>query len=356
MAQDKRPLFTRRLSSWMKGAGASSDIVLSSRVRLARNLDSIPFPPKMGREDALKVLDLAEQATDHLVRSTDEAWDFYRLGDMDDLDRWVLVEKHLISPQLVKSSALSGLILRQDEAVSIMVNEEDHLRIQCLFPGLNVQDAWQLGDAVDDVLSEIVRYGFDSKLGYLTTCPTNVGTGMRVSVMLHLPGLVMTERLESVISGLSKVGSVVRGLYGEGSEAQGNLFQISNRLTLGSDEDEIIANLRAVVNEVVQRERSAREIIYDRDRKRLEDRVCRAYGLLTNARLMTSEEAIKLLSLLRLGIDLQVISGLSAGVFQELMIRMRPSLIQRNSGDVLDADERDEKRAALMRDALLKRR
>lgn len=355
MAQDKRPLFTRRLSSWMKGEGASSDIVISSRVRLARNLDSAPFPPEMGREDALGVLHLAERATEHLVRSTGEDWDFYRLGDMDDLDRWVLVEKHLISPQLVKSSALSGLTLRRDEAVSIMVNEEDHLRIQCLFPGLNLQDAWRLGDAVDDVLSDVVSYGFDDKLGYLTTCPTNVGTGMRISVMVHLPGLVMTEHLESVISGLAKVGAVVRGLYGEGSEAQGNLFQISNRLTLGLDEEEIIENLGAVVNEVVQRERSAREVVYDRDRRRLEDRVCRAYGILTNARLMTSEEAMGLLSLLRLGIDLQLISGLSAGVFQELMIRMRPSLIQSESGGAMDAGERDQRRATLMRDVLLNR-
>ncbi|MFO8059134.1 MAG: protein arginine kinase, partial [Bacillota bacterium] len=337
MTEDRRPSFARQLSSWMSGEGAASDIVISSRVRLARNLDSVPFPPKMGREDALRVLDLAERATDHLENRIGDQWHFYRLAEVEDLDRWVLVEKHLISPQLVKSSALSGLILRRDEAVSTMVNEEDHLRIQCLFPGFNLRDAWRLADAVDDVLAEVVSYGFDDRMGYLTTCPTNVGTGMRVSVMVHLPGLVMTERLESVISGLAKVGSVVRGLYGEGSEAQGNLFQISNRLTLGVDEEEIIENLGGVVNEVVQRERSAREVVYDRDRRQLEDQVCRAYGLLTNARLMSSQEAMRLLSLLRLGIDLQVISGVSARTFQDLMIRMRPSLIQSEAGGTLDA-------------------
>ncbi len=342
-------LFARQLSWWMKGGGTASDIVVSSRLRLARNLDDVPFPPSMGRDDAVHVLEQAEAVADHLERSTRHGYRLFRLKDLGELDRGVLVEKHLLSPQIVNSAALSGVILREDEAVSVMVNEEDHLRIQCLFPGLNLEAAWELADEVDDIMSEVVRYGFDERLGYLSTCPTNLGTGMRASVMLHLPGLVMTEKLDAVISGITKVGAVVRGLYGEGSDAQGNLFQMSNRVTLGQSEQQITDNLVAVVNEVVQRERSAREKAMNRDRNKLEDRIYRAYGLLTNAKMMSSEEAMKLLSLVRLGVDLNIMSHVSPDVFQELIIRMRPSFIQSETGESLNAEERDIRRATLLR-------
>lgn len=348
-------LFARQLSCWMKGGGTASDIVVSSRLRLARNLDDVPFPPSMGRDDAMQVLEQAEAAAEYLQSATGDRYRLYRLRELSERDRGVLVEKHLISPQIVNSAALSGVILREDEAVSVMVNEEDHLRIQCLFPGLNLDAAWALADEVDDFISEVVRYGFDERLGYLTTCPTNLGTGMRASVMLHLPGLVITEKLDAVISGITKVGAVVRGLYGEGSDAQGNLFQMSNRVTLGQSEQQITENLVAVVNEVVQRERSAREAALNRDRHKLEDRIYRAYGLLTNAKMMSSEEAMKHLSLVRLGVDLNVMSHVPADVFQELIIRMRPSFIQSEAGESLTADERDMRRATLFRTRLLDR-
>ncbi len=345
----EEPRFVRGLSRWMKGNGSASDIVISSRVRLARNLENIPFPPAMERSDAEKVLAAAEEASGRLQESLEREYHYYPLREMSELHQWVLVEKHLISPQLTKSSALSGVIISEDEAVSIMVNEEDHFRIQCLLPGLNIRGVWETADAVDDVLGETVRYGFDGSLGYLTTCPTNLGTGMRVSVMVHLPGLAMAEQLDSVISGLAKVGAVVRGLYGEGSEAQGNLFQISNRTTLGNDEDGIVEDMSAVVREVVQRERSTRETLYRRGRTSLEDKIYRAHGLLTNARMISSEEAMHLLSMLRLGIDMNILPHIAPEVFQELMIRMRPSIIQRETGEALKPEERDVRRATLMR-------
>ena len=352
MAKNDHPSFARNLSRWMQGGGSSSDIVISSRVRLARNLNDVPFPPEMGRDDAIVVLDRAGHVTEHLETATDDHYAFYSLKAIDEIDRWVLVEKHLISPQLTRSAALSGIILREDEAVSIMVNEEDHFRVQCLLPGLKLEKAWELSDEVDDMLAEVVDYAFDDRLGHLTTCPTNLGTGMRASVMVHLPGLVMAEKLDSVVSGLSKVGAVVRGLYGEGSEATGNLFQISNRATLGQKESEIVDNLGAMVSEVVQRERSARELVYKQDRKKLEDRVYRSYGLLTNARMMGSEEGMQLLSLLRLGIDLNIVSHVSRDVFQELMIRTRPSIIQREADEAMESNARDIRRADLLRERL----
>ncbi len=348
----EEPDFVRRLSRWIEGNGSASDIVISSRVRLARNLKRVPFPPVMERGDAEEVLEAAEGAARFLQCRMEGNYDYYPLRDMTELHQWVLVEKHLISPQLTKSSALSGVTVSEDEAVSIMVNEEDHFRIQCLFPGLNLREAWETADAVDDVLEEVVSYAYDEKLGYLTTCPTNLGTGMRVSVMTHLPGLVMSEMIDSVISGLSKVGAVVRGLYGEGSEAQGNLFQISNRTTLGHDEATIVEDMSAVLREVVQKERSIRETIYRRDRTSLEDKVYRAHGLLTNARMMSSEEAMQLLSMLRLGIDMNILSHISPVVFQELTIRMRPSMIQREAGESLKPEQRDVRRATLMRERI----
>ena len=341
--------FAQQLSCWMKGGGNASDIVVSSRLRLARNLADVPFPPNMGRDDAEHVLEQAAAVAEHLERTMGKEYRLFRLKDLSELDCGVLVEKHLLSPQIVNSAALSGVILREDEAVSVMVNEEDHLRTQCLFPSLNLKAAWELADEVDDTMSEVVRYGFDERLGYLTTCPTNLGTGMRASVMLHLPGLVMTEKLDAVISGITKVGAVVRGLYGEGSDAQGNLFQMSNRVTLGQSEQQIADNLVAVVNEVVQRERSAREAALNHDRHKLEDRIYRAYGLLTNAKMMSSEEAMKLLSLVRLGVDLNIMSHVSPDAFQELIIRMRPSFIQSEAGESLASEERDIRRAALLR-------
>lgn len=354
MSEKKTP-FAERSSYWMQGGGPSSDVIVSTRVRLARNLQDVPFPPEMSRDDAQGVLVQARGMSDYLKQHSNcrLAFDFWPLSELDETDLWVLVEKHLISPQLVKTAALSGLILRSDDAVSIMVNEEDHFRIQCLFPGLNLTQGRELAQQIDRILGRKIDCAFDEQLGFLTTCPTNLGTGMRASVMAHLPGLVMLDRLEDVLSGLSEIGATVRGLYGEGTDSQGNLFQISNRITLGQSEAEICANLQAVISEIVSKERSAREEAYGRRRDELEDKVYRAYGILTNARMLETEEAMRLLSALKLGRDLNIVTHVSPDLFSEMMIRMRPALIQSGAGSSLDSRQRDIRRASLIRNALL---
>ncbi len=350
---NKQPSFSKRSSYWMRGGGPSSDVIVSSRLRLARNLSDVPFPPEMSREHAQKVLEQAEQVIDSLKSRQDSGYRFVRMDSLPEIEQWVLVEKHLISPQLVQTAALSGVILSDDEAVSIMVNEEDHFRIQCLFPGLNLDEGKGLVLRVDQRLCSVIEPAFDEQLGYLTTCPTNLGTGMRASVMAHLPGLVMLDRLDKVISGLSEIGATIRGLYGEGTDSQGDLFQISNRVTLGQDETEICNNLHAVVSEVVDKERSARETVYGCRKEELEDRVYRAYGLLTNARMMPTKEAMRLLSALKLGLDLNIIPHVSGETFSELMINMRPALIQSRADSELDSRKRDVRRATLIRNTLL---
>src|SRR5690606_2870971 len=219
----------------------------------------------------------------------------------------VLVEKHLISPALANESRCGALILDRTESVSIMVNEEDHLRIQCLYSGFQVKEAWDKASRIDDLFEEAVDYAFDETRGYLTSCPTNVGTGIRASVMMHLPALVMTKQINRILQAVTQVGLAVRGLYGEGSEALGNLFQISNQITLGQSEEEIIDNLHNVARQILEHEKAARQRLLAESRIRLEDRICRSYGTLRHAVVMDSKEAAQRLSDVRLGIDLGLI-------------------------------------------------
>lgn len=344
-------IIRRERSHWMTGAGPSADIVLSSRIRLARNLADVPFPPRLSADDARTVVSRVRQAIPQLERRLKRRFHLIELRGLSQLDRQVLVEKHLISPLLAKSGG-GAVVLSEDEAISIMLNEEDHLRIQCLQPGLQLEAGWQVADAVDGVLSNELELAFNDRRGFLTTCPSNLGTGMRVSVMMHLPGLVLANQAPRVLGSLPKIGVVVRGMYGEGSEARGNLFQISNQVTLGQAEDAIVENLSAIARQLVDRERSVRERLYRELKTQLEDRACRAYGILTNARLITSDEALRLLSDLRLGIDLQIVSHVSPLVFSDLMVATRPGFLQRVNGAPLGPEERDQRRAALIRERL----
>src|SRR5690606_556007 len=239
-----------------------------------------------------------------------------------------------------------------DETVSIMVNEEDHLRIQVLMPGLQLEEAWRLADAADDALSRVLNFAYSDDQGYLTTCPTNLGTGMRVSVMMHLPGLVLSDQAGRLLGTLPKLGAVVRGMYGEGSEAKGNLFQISNQVTLGQTERDLTENLSSIARQLVERERSARERLYREMRGQLEDRVCRAYGILTNARLISSDEALRLLSDLRLGVDLNILPHVSPQVFSDLVVATRVGFLQKAAARQLAPEERDQRRATLIRQRL----
>lgn len=335
-------------SPWLVGEGPADDVALSTRVRLARNLADVTFPPRMDGVAAGRVAAAVEAALADL-RGELGPISFYRLKDLSPLERQALVEKHLISVQLARQAEWAAAVLRPDESISVMVNEEDHLRIQCLFPGLQIDEAWELAERVDDALEARLSFAFSPLLGYLTTCPTNTGTGLRASVMMHLPGLVMSGQAASLFNALSRVGVAVRGLYGEGSEGSGNIFQISNQVTLGPGEREILGNLQGVCEQVIERERTVRNRLHSERKDELEDRLWRAYGILTAARSIASQEALAHLSDLRLGADLGVLPGVEPRVFNELLVRISPAFLQVAEGRELSPTERDARRAALIR-------
>ena len=233
----------RTLSSWMNEGGPSSDIVLSTRIRLARNLREYTFPPLLKKEEAAEMFEMLENKLENLM--PDIPFEYLRMSEMQPLEKRVLVEKHLISPNLAQSAASGACLLSEDEKISIMINEEDHLRIQCIVSGFQLNEALVMANRIDDLLESQVDYAFDERFGYLTSCPTNAGTGLRASVMVHLPGLVLTKQINRIIPAINQLGLVVRGIYGEGSAALGNIFQISNQITLGKSEEEIVELLKA---------------------------------------------------------------------------------------------------------------
>ncbi len=346
-------ILRRPSPDWMDGSGPESDVMISSRVRLARNLKRYPFPHMMAKSTADALLADVTRAT--VALNQGGGWGSFEIINMESvpaLDRQVLVEKHLMSPQHAQDPAGKAVILRSDEAVSIMVNEEDHLRIQCVFSGLQVQQAFVQASGIDDVLESSLEYAFSPQHGYLTACPTNVGTGLRASVMVHLPALVATNQAGKVLSAIQKLGVAVRGLYGEGTEAGGNMFQVSNQITLGQSEAEVINNLVGISGQITDQERRARALLVAQAREQLEDRVWRAYGILRTARILSSEEALKLWSEVRLGTETGLIRGLSRKVINELLVVTRPAFLQHLEGREMSPAERDVKRAALVRDRL----
>lgn len=340
------------LNKWMKGSGPDSDVVISSRIRLARNIMGLPFPNNASDESDQEVIKKIQGLLNN--KESDLDLKLLKLETVPALEREVMVEKHLISPQHAEPGRHKALALNDDESISIMVNEEDHLRIQALFPGLQLEKAWEIGDQVDDHLESKLNFAFDEQYGYLTTCPTNAGTGMRASVMLHLPALNLTERVNEVLRAISQIGLAVRGLYGEGSQALGNIYQISNQVTLGPKEEEIIENLQGVVNQVIDHERDAREFLVKENELELTDKIYRGYGTLQYARKISSKEAMKLLSDVRLGIDLGIIEDVSANILNELMVLISPAALQRLEERELDSVECDEKRAELIRKRIKK--
>lgn len=339
-------------SQWMDGTGPESDIVLSSRIRLARNLANMPFPHRMSDDEGAAMVEQVERA----LKSLDEGWhiNFRRLSDLKPLERQVLMEKHLVSPLLVQGPIRFEAVAVDDrEGISIMVNEEDHLRLQVLLPGLQLEEAWRVANGLDDMLERELDFACDETRGYLTAWPTNLGTGLRASVMLHLPALVMTRQAQQVFTTLAQVGIVVRGLYGEGSDSRGNIFQISNQVSLGLTEEELTHNLSVVAQQIVGRERNAREHLRANASLFLADRVGRAWGILTNARIMTSDEALTLLSDVKLGTDLGLSEHPLPHGFAQLTLMTRPSFLQEEAGRELSPDERDEIRARTLRTHLL---
>ncbi len=347
-------LTSKALSKWMEEGGPASDTVLSSRVRLARNIARLPFPHLMTPEQADSVIAQVAAA----FRSPAAAkiglgeTEVVRLSKLSPIDRYVLVEKHLISPNLAQDAENAAVGVGAGEAVSVMVNEEDHLRIQCLAAGLQLRESLAMANRVDDLLESQLEYAFDETRGYLTACPTNVGTGMRASVMVHLPGLVINNQAGQVFSAVGKLGFLVRGLYGEGTEAVGNIFQVSNQVTLGQSETETVDNLLAVVEKVTSQENHVREALLSEMKDQIEDKVGRAYGMLLYGHSFSSREAMQLLSDVRLGVDLGLLRGVERRVLNELIVAIRPGYLQKVAGRELDPAERDTRRAEVIRAAL----
>jgi protein arginine kinase len=339
-------------SKWMRDDGPESDIVISTRIRVARNLAKYPFPLLATDSQAEAIIEDVQRAIQQPAFRKLGNFELLRCKNLTELERNVLVEKHLISPNLAEEVRHGAVVLRDDEAVSIMINEEDHIRLQCIVPGLEISSAWQLANQLDDALELTLNYAFDEKRGYLTACPTNVGTGIRASVMMHLPGLVITNQIHRILQAISQVGLVVRGIYGEGSEAVGNLFQISNQLTLGQSESEILGNLQVVAKQIIEHERQARRQLMRDNREQLEDRICRSFGILSYARRIDSKETMQRLSDVRLGIDLGIIKGVSSRILKELMVMTRPAFLQKYAGQELAPGERDWRRASIIRERL----
>ena len=342
---------TDRLSphagEWLKGTGAEADIVISTRIRLARNLATYPF---VGRATPRQRAELARLLHKGAMESNVAPGLFYiELADIGDIDRGLLVERHLISREHAEAEGPRGVAVGEGEVVSIMTNEEDHLRMQAIFSGLELQKTWYNISQVDDRLGEAFSYAFSPRYGYLTACPTNVGTGMRVSVMLHLPGLVATRHLDRVFNAVSRIDLVVRGLYGEGTQAFGNFYQISNQKTLGKSEQEIIESLAGVIPEVISYERRVRQALLKESRTELEDQVWRAYSILRAARTISSEETMHLLSQLRLGVDLGLIPDVSVHTINQHFMLTQPCHVQKTAGRVLAPEERNVVRADFLR-------
>jgi len=268
------------------------------------------------------------------------------------LDKQILVERHLISREHAAKNVGSGLVLNRAETFSVMINEEDHLRMQALRPGFQIREAWNAIDRFDSALEKKLNFAFDNELGYLTACPTNLGTGIRVSAMLHLPGLVLAEQINPIIQSVNKLGLAVRGLYGEGTEALGNVFQVSNQMTLGESETAIVERLEKVLSQIIEHEENARQTLLEKKKKIVFNHIGRAYGILANAHSISSKETMNQLSFLRLGIDMGSFPGTERALVDELFLTTQPAHLQKQISDKLSAEERDLIRADMVRERL----
>lgn len=339
------------ISPWMRADGPENDIVLSTRIRLARNFQQNIFPIIAEETDLENVTNFMKKYYDNTSHGQYKNLSFIEMENLTHIEKRVLVEKHLISPYLTKARN-AGVLVSENEQLSIMVNEEDHIRIQLYFPGLQIKSALDDAFELDDWLEEKIDFAFDERWGYLTSCPTNVGTGMRASVMIHLPALVITKRINKMIPAINQFGFVVRGIYGEGSEALGNIFQVSNQITLGKSEEDIAVDLETVIIKLVEQEREARNYLMKTSNKQLENRIFRSYGILKYGRIIESHEATNRISNVRLGIDLGIIDDVSQNVLTELMVLTQPGFLQHYAKKVLTSNERDILRATLIRERL----
>jgi protein arginine kinase len=330
--------------------GPHDRIVMSSRVRLARNIKDSAFPGWAKKPERIKVLEQIRPAVEALPDMKDSF--AQTMDSLSTLDKQILVERHLISREHAAKSAGSGLVLNREETLCFMINEEDHLRMQALRPGLQLRQAWSTIDQADSLLEKRLDYAFNPELGYLTACPTNIGTGIRVSAMLHLPGLVLAEQINPIIQSVNKLGLAVRGLYGEGTEALGNVFQVSNQMTLGESESAIVERLEKVLAQIIEHEENARATLLEKKPKMVYNHIGRAYGILANAHSISSKETMNLLSLMKLGVDVGLFPGVDRAVVDEMFILTQPAHLQKQHSEKLSAEERDLLRADMVRERL----
>lgn len=337
----------RSSGQWLRGSGPESDIVISSRIRLARNLADFPFITRANSGDKREIETTLRNEITALRTAASSC--YFDVEHLQTLDRQFLVERQLISREHAESDGARGVVIGQDERFSVMINEEDHLRIQVMHSGLDVHETWNQINELDDAIEQRVTYAYSNRLGYLTACPTNVGTGLRVSVMMHLPALVITRQIEKVFRSLQKINLAVRGLYGEGSQAMGDFYQISNQITLGRSEQDLIKQVIDVVPVLINYEREARDFLVRESHQTLHDRVSRAYGILRTAQTISSEETMHLLSSVRMGVNLGLIGDLEIPTVNKLFIHTQPAHLQKLRGVPLDSADRNVERASYLR-------
>jgi protein arginine kinase len=334
----------------LSGEGDDALVVLSTRVRLARNVAGCKYPAGADSETKKRVIGYFQSTrsrSETLANCT-----CHNSGELDDLDRDFLVERHLISPVFLNGDTSKALAIGEEERLSIMVNEEDHFRVQALSCGLDAKGAYELALKYEAEIGQHIEFDFDPDFGFLTACPTNAGTGMRVSVLIHLPGLVLTREIDKVISRITRSGLVVRGFYGEGSDVLGNLFQISNQNTLGVTEQDIIGQIERVASEMIEEEATARKLLIDEAEDMIEDKIWRAYGILKHARVLTSDEVMNLLSAVRLGHAMGIIDFLDIAQINEILLLSQPAHLQKFYGHEMDHNKRDFVRAQMVREKL----
>lgn len=338
------------LPVWLSASGLHSDLVISSRVRLARNFQNHKFVRIADDRERAEIHSLVAGKLDGCPSLSGTR--LFSVDSLTDLDRQFLVERHLISLDMQKQGGRRGILVNPDQTLGIMINEEDHLRLQSIQSGFNLQDAWNMLSQIDDELSRVLPFAFSERWGYLTACPTNTGTGMRISVLIHLPALVLTKNIDKVIHGINQIGLSVRGFYGEGSDVLGNLFQISNQTTLGKKEQDIMETIDKVIQQIIGYEKNACQTLLDDAKPQIEDKIWRSYGILRSARLMNTNEFMSISSAVRLGIALGIITDIKLRTLNELMTLLAPAHLQINFGKEMNPTERDILRAQIIRERL----
>ncbi|MCR3758083.1 protein arginine kinase [Clostridium felsineum] len=339
------------MENWLNSENTDNNMVITTRIRLARNIKGIPFPDKLSDDSGR---DVVKKITDALNIPEEDKKNFtcINLWKNDNNCNAEFLEKHLISRKLIENHNRSAFILNKDETISIMINEEDHLRLQAITAGLNLEEAYKCIDEIDDKLEQNINYAFDEKIGYLTACPTNIGTGMRASVMVHLPALSMNNEMGRILNALSQIGITIRGLWGEGSKAVGSLYQISNQITLGMSENDIISNLKTVVEQIINQENLSREQLMKKYEYELKDKIARSLGILKNSIILDINECLNLISNVRMGVEMGIIKSISIKSLNKLLVNTQRATLQDNYGKQLSKKEENIKRALFVRENL----